>query len=403
MRTTKASTKQILTMLVSLLISVLLWLTAMSSSDPIVYKKIENIPIELMGTNTLSENGLVIVNEIDSYVSITLYGRSTAMSRITESELAAYIDVSTLTEPGTYDKDVVISGLNSDINILHQSTRTVSLKIDIMATQEFTPVLTPTGAVSASFELGTYYSETKTVQAISNQETIEKIASVRASFSTKGKNKDFTADAQLSALDINGNVINGVHFEPETILVYATVNSIYDVSISPVTSGSVASGYRIAKVTITPSKATLSVPSNITLSEVNTAPISVAGKKESFETTTTLALPANVRLYNENTVFKVRVTIEPVLETSYTFSEISLQGQKEGLSYAFENFEHVTVTLTAAKSELEKLTRDQISLSVNVSEFTEGSHKAPITCIAPSSITVKSITPANITIQVGTQ
>lgn len=397
----KASKQQVLTMLLSLLLATMLWMSAMSSSDPVVYKKVSNIPIELLGTDELSDNELVIISELEPSVTITLYGRSGAMDNVHDEDIKAYVDVATIRETGTYKKDIVISGLSDGVNILHQSTKSVNLSVDAMVTKTFPIQLNPTGNVASSSVLGTYYSETTKVKVISNQKNINRIAAVKANFSVKGADKDFTAKATLVAVDENGKEISGVRFNTESVLTYVSISTASPIDVRPITGGSTASGYKVTGITVIPSKVEVIFPSSMDLEQIKTLPIDLDGQSKSFETDIALALPNGVTLKDEaNATVSVRVEIEPLLETSYTFSTINIDGQKSEYTYEFENFENITVTLTGPKSTIEKLVRTEVVLSIDVTKLQPGTHTVKLICTTPENISVKSYSQKNITITI---
>lgn len=94
-------------MLVSLLISIGLWMFVMGNVDPEVSERVNGIQVEMQGTDSLEDLGLTAKLNKPKMVSVTIEGKRSQVKKAKDNGIKAYIDVSTC-EYGKNETEIII-------------------------------------------------------------------------------------------------------------------------------------------------------------------------------------------------------------------------------------------------------------------------------------------------------
>jgi YbbR domain-containing protein len=113
---------------VSLILSLLLWVYAVSDSNPMSTQSYSSIAIQYIGQDGLSANHLMLQSQITS-VNITLYGRSQQLSKVKSSALYATADLSGITEEGTYTLQLQLNGIPGNITLSGISSEYITVDV----------------------------------------------------------------------------------------------------------------------------------------------------------------------------------------------------------------------------------------------------------------------------------
>lgn len=121
-----------------------------------------------------------------------------------------------------------------------------------------------------------------------------------------------TITAPLIARDVNGNLVSeGIRLVPDKVQVVAVVQqpkASSSFAITPNIAGSVGDGYEVGQVIVDPATITLVGSETLLqgINEIQTDPINLEGRKESFVETVKITLPEGLQGYPE----QVKVTVE---------------------------------------------------------------------------------------------
>ena len=88
-------------MLVSLLISIGLWMFVMGNVDPSVKERVSGVNVEMQGTDVLADAGLTATLNKPKIVTVTIEGKRSQVKKAKDKGIKAYIDVS----PCNYGKN----------------------------------------------------------------------------------------------------------------------------------------------------------------------------------------------------------------------------------------------------------------------------------------------------------
>lgn len=120
--------QKILLLLLSLLISVGLWMYIQITSNPIAEKSF-TIPIVSENATLLENRNLSAIYPVSS-VTVNIIGRKNTMDTFTEADIKAYIDYSNITVSGVTELPINISSDNSEyFRVTSQSKETIKVNV----------------------------------------------------------------------------------------------------------------------------------------------------------------------------------------------------------------------------------------------------------------------------------
>ena len=108
---------KILYVILSIFLAIILWFYVSMVQDETQNKLIEDIPVTFLGTDVLQERGLMLTGETPT-VDLTVNAALTTLPRLNDNTITLTIDVSQLSEPGTYTMGYEVgypSGVSSSL------------------------------------------------------------------------------------------------------------------------------------------------------------------------------------------------------------------------------------------------------------------------------------------------
>ena len=82
-------------MLISLLVSIGVWIYVMGNVDPVVRERIDGVQVELQGESTLTQAGLKATLKAPKRVSVSIEGKRSQVNKVKKKGVEAFVDVST--------------------------------------------------------------------------------------------------------------------------------------------------------------------------------------------------------------------------------------------------------------------------------------------------------------------
>lgn len=144
----------ILVKILSLLVALLLWFYVMDSQDPSTTKPFYGIEVQYTGLSALSDAGLIITEGNTATVSIRVTGKRSDMIGFTSTNMKATVDVGSITVPGEYERNYVVSLPNR--LTYTQITQKVVFTVDRITTKSVPLQVTLQGEPAEGYVKGSY-------------------------------------------------------------------------------------------------------------------------------------------------------------------------------------------------------------------------------------------------------
>lgn len=392
--------KNLTSLILSLLLAIVIWISAVTSADPIVEADL-TVPFEVVQQRT----NIAVIDPLPEDVTLKIRAPESIIQQIEDDNpITAYIDLIGI-EAGTYKFPVQINTEQlSPIEILEQNPKQLQLKVSNLITKEHLISIQVEGDPAIGYKTSGLEWEGVTTTVTGQETKVESVSMVVGILDISNASGSISEEVSLQALDENGDPVDAVTLSPETVSVNQVISlqgGYRNLAVNVTTKGIVEPGYRFTS--ITPAPPTVMVFSeNPQLVEqlpgyVNTIPLDLTGVDGYLETILELDLPEGVSVVGDPTVLvQVNVT---ALETSMIISrEIEIIGLLPGLR-AEVSPPQVSVQVSGPVPVLDNLTLRDIRVVVDLTNLEIGVHTViPLIEILPSDVIWEDISPTTVEI-----
>jgi len=324
----RALGKLIPLIIVSLLVALVVWILAVTSSDPSETRTYAKpVPIEVVGQST----NLVITNDLPESVTVNLRAPVSIWENLNSGKatVRAFIDLSGV-QAGTHTTQIQVQVDIKPVEVVSYTPQEVDLVLEKLSNRRFDIVVVNRGALPVGYQTEEpQLSETSAV--VSGAESlVSQVAEVRAVVDLSQVRSDIDQVITLQPVDANGLPLREVTVTPDKINLLQTVSQrggYRNVVVKVVTEGLIKDGYRLTSVTVNPPTVTVYSSDTVIVDElpgyVETRVINLVERQEDFSEEVELNLPAGLQVIG-NSLVEVKVEIEPVV-SSVSLSEIQLE------------------------------------------------------------------------------
>ena len=385
----------------ALAMSLAVWVAAVSAADPDeVHQYPDPIPVEIIG----QDPGLVITGEVPQQIELSLRAPNSVWNRLlTENEeLRAILDLSGLST-GEHMLEIQIQIPIQPVRIESATPRTATVTLEPLATQIFSVNLSITGEPAIGYQAGDSTLEPDEIVISGPQSQVERVVQVRASINLVDVRESIDQTVSVQALDENDQIITDLGLDPAEVLVTLPISQqggYRDLAVKVLVDGQVASGYRLANISVFPPVVTVFSGDpelvNSLPGVLETQPLDLENASDELSTRLSINLPEGVSLVGEQTVL-VRVNVSPI-QSSLTLSNkiIEVEGLPD-VWFAQIAPESVDVILSGPLPLLEILSPQEVRVLLDVTDLEEGTHQLiPEVDILVSDIVVESILPGTL-------
>ena len=389
------------TFLWALAMSVAVWIAAVTAADPDeTHPFPAPIPIEIVG----QDPGLVISADLPKEVEITLRAPHSVWEQLSANpqSVRAILDLSGLSA-GEHTTNLQIQVSARPVRIVSAAPSSVTYMLEPLATRSLNVELSIKGQPAIGYQTGQAVMQPVKVVVSGAQSKVEAVKRARISVNLDGLRESLAQPYKVEIVDENNQPVKGLTVTPDSVKLTIPISQqggYRDLAVKVVTRGQVASGYRLSNISVFPPIVTVyASDSNIVANlpgVVETQPLDLQQAKDDITTRLQLNLPAGVSIVGEQTVL-IQAGISPI-ESSLTISgeKVELIGLPAGWSAQISP-ETIDVIVSGPLPLLDTLTRQDVRVTVDVTDLTEGNHQlTPKVEILISNVVVESILPGTV-------
>lgn len=313
--------------LLSVVLSVTLWIYVIYQDNPERTVTIPDIPVRLLNVESLRRvSNMVITNETTPTVSVKLSGTFNRLEGVTADDIRVTADVYKLTEPGTYTISYDISALDG-ITVVERSPD-ITITVDEQITKDLPVEVSIIGELAEGLRADIAIADPTTVSITGLKSEIENAASARVSIDAAELTGNLSKDMSYDILDVNGEVIEAdvdrdienVHIEVPVYKVKTvpvTVNMVYG-------KGATEQNTKVAlsetEVTVIGDIKAVNALDSIVLGTIDTTEFT-----DSFHEDYNFDLPEGVKLESGSTAVSADVTFDGLIIRQIIVTDIRLE------------------------------------------------------------------------------
>jgi YbbR domain-containing protein len=301
------------------LLALMVWMVAVNQDQGTLTREMfpeDGVPIETINTPP----GLVVFDDITKRARVEVRAPRANIERISPSDVRAYVDLAGLS-PGLHEVPVqwqCAPCREERVDVRRVEPDRISVRLD-EAAERIVPVsVNLQGSTAVGYRARQPLAVPDEVTVTGPRSLVDQVDSVVADVYLFNQDTTVDRDVQLSAVDAEGNLVNGVAISPERATITVPIvpeSGRKEVTVSPNIQGDVALGYWISNIKVTPQTVVLTgLPSRIREAPglVETEPVNVAGATGTVETQVPVQIPGGLQLADTpNEIVTVRVEVSP--------------------------------------------------------------------------------------------
>ncbi|MEM7336849.1 MAG: CdaR family protein [Chloroflexota bacterium] len=387
------------TLLLSLLLAVIIWVTATQANDPTIIKPLQ-IPVTIP---IPSGSALITPANPELNVTITVEGPASILDDISRDDFSASIDIASVEFGSDTAVNILVQQIGAGATITSQDPLNVVIHLEQLVTVDIPIEAEIRGEVARGHSMGAISLNPLTIAVTGIESEVTALDFAQATIFLNNDRETLIETRPLIFYDAQGQVasLRDLQLSSRDVEVTIPVSEAADFAEKIITIdlvGEPASGYRILSTAIEPS--TVLVQGRPTqldvLTNVQTEPIDITGLVETFEAPVALDLPDGIEL-DEFTEIVVTVEIAPFQSTQTFRRIVEVQGLGDDLEAEISP-QTVRIVLFGPSPILQALGENEVSVSVDLFGLDVGTHSglAPDADFPDRGIELRSIEPAVI-------
>lgn len=375
-------------MLLAFLAAVVLWGFVVYEQNTQTVQDFSSVSVELRGLDVLEERGLTIISGQNTKITVRVQGLYSQIAYFDVNETTASVDVSYITEPGTYRVSRISVSLPESSNGVSMrnveliSTRPTQFEVvvDRVVEKEVPLRADVVGTAAEGYVYDTPVFNQETILVSGPESVVETIEYAIFPIEIEGIDEDyeFTGDVHFVTEDHTVVTKDLLRYSSSELLV---VLPVHKYAIVPLRV-SLASGAGLTEdmVNVTISPATVQIVGTraavdaVSSIDIGTIPLSTI----TLEDTRTMGVPVpeNVKIVGGTQSVEVSVTVKNVVQRNITIDNIDLV-VSNGENWTVEQqTASITVRVRGEAGALNALTGDDfiVSTVVDAQALGEGTH-----------------------------
>ena len=237
--------------LLSVAIAFGLWVLVVQIENPIESKDFSNIPVKIINTEQLAEEGKVyeVLDGSDIIKRVDIRARKKILSDIKDGDIVAVADLSKLTEMNTVWIDLSVPFYSREISEIYASNKTqevLKLSIDMKSTKNLPLTVNVKGEVAEGYLRIGARADLNRITISGPASKVEQISSAVVDVDVKGITSDLSASGEIKLYDKDGKLVDEKSIEKSdrTVGVKVSVLATKEVPIKYNVIGTPAKGYQ---------------------------------------------------------------------------------------------------------------------------------------------------------------
>ncbi len=392
--------------LLALVFGAIIWLVVLNLDDYSTTKRITDIPVELVNTDSITDQSKLFNVTSGETVDIVVKGRRTVVDGLTADDFTAVADMSQLSITNAVNVSVTANdaSLTSGVSItIVDSVLQVELEDELTSAIQVTVVTK--GTPADGYTTGTAVVTPNLLNVTGAASVVNKIDRIEVEVNIDGATSDVEKNATYTFYDAYGDEISSSKFtcEYDSVAVTVPIYATKEVKVGLSIIGEPADNYEITNVEYSPETVVIGATDDVlrSIKNITIDDIDVTGLTGSLETTVEVSkyLPEGAVTANDNVTISVQVTIERKISRSITITadDITIANAVDDVLYDITFAGSSTVVVSGLSDDVAGLTAASLGITIDASALTNGTNEVELVIEDGDGYTVESTCTATVT------
>ena len=372
-------TKQkIIVQIVSLFISIGLWLYVTNTENPIRTVEVSKVPVQLLNANDLSKQGMALVPNQSIYVDLKVEGYSQDVYKLNKDNFSIKIDLAEYAlKLGDNSIPITIVDTPSNVTVKNTSNLVVTVKIEEIIEKDFKVESRIDVAAKANYYVAQPQINPETVTVSGPHSLVSQVKEVVVLGQEDNVSEDIVKNYEVIPIDDSGYTVEGVKLSTERVQVIIKVNPGKSVPIKVGTIGNAGYNINIASMELSQNYVEITGPQYIldSISEIYTEAIDLSRITKNSNMKVDLIFPDGIEKASISYV-TVSIEVEEAKESqeNEVTREFEVEYTTSGLASDFNmtaSSDKVKIVLKGSKNKLDSINIENIVASIDLSSITD--------------------------------
>lgn len=366
-------------MVLSIVLAICLWAYVVGEINPIAERTVKNVEIKFTNSEVIEQYGLAMSKSSAYSIDVQISGSRAEISRIDSDDISATVDLSSALK-GENELNVSVKAPDG-VSVTKKSMSKVSVTIEDLDSKEVPVTISYTGELEKPNECETVSTSFDTVEVKGAESLVRSVTEASGKIDVSKVGEEATKNVcDLTPVDKNGKKVERVELSNRSVVVESIISKIKTVKLNVTVTDNSTDGLN-RKVSM-PKEVILAGRSSDLkkIDSITADAIDITNVSDGSKIVLNLNLPEGIILSEKNDDMVAVVSAESLIEKSFTFSsqDIDLQGASESGKYSFDSDFSVTVTIRDKKSVIDSISKDDITITADVSGLDSGTYSVKL-------------------------
>lgn len=389
------------TLLLSFVLAVAVWISAVTSTDPTEERIFPRpVNLEIVGLDP----AMILTSNESRQVTLRLSAPRSVWEQLNASTtpVRALVDLSGY-GPGTHTVPVQIQLGITPVRVVSYTPRSVTLTLEELSTVTLPIEIIRKGEPAIGYEAGEPSADITSATVSGPKSLVDRVRQLRVVVDLSRANDTITRTLPVQALDASDLQISGLTIVPDQVTVIQPITQrggYRNVVVKVVTTGQISPGYRLTTISVYPPAVTVYASDPALVDKlpgyVETSPVDLNGAREDVEERVQLNLPEGISVVGDPTV-TVFVGVSAI-EGSLTLNDVPVTviNLEPGLEAKLSP-EAVNIILSGPLPMLDALKPGDVRVVIDLNGVGAGTYQmAPRVELTIPELRYESILPGSI-------
>ena len=370
-------TKNFGTKVLSILLSIIVWLLITNVEDPVVPKEFKDVPVKLLNRDVIEESGEtfdIIENET---INFTVRARRSIRDKLTKEDFEVTANLEHLNEFDVVDIRITSPIYGNEIKITEGNDLKMSLEREKLFEDSFRVDIVEIGQVNEDYVIGNKKTDPYIIFVSGPKGRVERIDKVIVEVDVEGISGQIYRRANPKAIDEEGNEIEQLTYSHNNIYITIDLYEKKDISLNVEVSGELAFGYAITDIDFVPKNIVIAGEKSV-LQDIDSITYTedVTGINESVSKIIDLEdeLPGGVIVVGDDKTAALSIIVEK-LETktiNLLSADIAFKNKPLNKNAYVNMVSPIRVNVMGSKEDIDKISRSTLKAYIDLSGHTAG-------------------------------
>ena len=400
----KTKNDKLVIQIACIVVAIVLWMTVMLVTNQTLEESYPNVSVTIRNLSTIENSNLVMMNQDKENITVTVKatGLTEQLNNISSRDFSAYIDIKGFKE-GTTNAKVEVVG-PSGVDVVSVFPEQISCSIEGVISKVMDVTVQYDGAHASNYYRAQTVPTPSSVKITGPRSVVNSADKAVATINIDGAMDDVVKTVPVRIYDDTDTEIF-LSAPVGNVKVSVPIYPTKYVALEPAVAGVPEEGYELVDVTVKPERVRIAARQDIldTIKELTLEELDITGAYNNILQTRNILNAEGLVFLDMETTPVVNAVVEKIIERelTYSYDDIQFINKSENSDVVLEETEEeITVTVWGTSTLVNLLEKDDLILTVDLSETVAGINTVKLDWVSEFSFTEIIMSTETVTLEI---